>query len=57
MPEMCLLFTVFFYKRKVMLAQKNSSVKAATALPQSISFLSGSAAELNPPGRRNSTGV
>jgi hypothetical protein len=40
-----------------MLAQKNSNEKAAKALPQSISFLSGSAAELNPRGRNNFTGV
>lgn len=37
--------------------RKNSNVKAAKALPQSISFRSGSAAELDPPGRNNSTGV
>lgn len=46
-----------YYKRKMMLAQKNSNEKAAKALPQSISLLSGSAAELNTPDRNHFTGV
>lgn len=41
----------------MMLAQKNSNEKAAKALLQSISFLSGSAAELNTPDRNHFTGV
>lgn len=41
----------------MMLAQKNSNEKAAKALPQSISLLSGSAAELNTPDRNHFTGV